>query len=343
MEQISESPLTPLGQQLAAECLADKPDRLPRLRMAPWTFLVYLFGPAFVANISLGSIGSLNQTLANHYDRFSVIHFAVSALLAACLAMYAVQSVLIHCYAVFSCESGWLRAGLTSGLVAILFVAGVFGIYLGVTIDGTPWGDPEVENTIRSLLAMPVIMLAAQLPLWFLRMYFGWQLIPAEKAAAEPDAAPHRPQRLLILHMLLATTFVALALACLRVAPLSTLDSPADYWLGAAIFAALAAGTSAYTGWYLLLTRKLRRGWQVWAIIIGIPLLVGVPIFAIVVRHESWDEILGESLFGFSIFVMLGLSFLVGIAGGLRFLRAIGWRIGPRETTPKVGAALRTV
>ncbi len=106
---------------------------------------------------------------------------------------------------------GALGAGHTSlrWLASLLAAEGLACLFLG----GVPLfsGRPAaLQNTFESLLVLPFVFLCAQIPLGFMRLGWGYRIIWAS------DRAPP-PQRFSLQSVFLATTIIAVALACLRI------------------------------------------------------------------------------------------------------------------------------
>ncbi len=326
MDQISESPLTPLGLQLVGEFAKQRDQQLvpPHRASAAWLFVLLLFGPFFLVDLSFGSIGALNGQLARSPN---VLFFGVSMVVAACMGNILVQAVSLSCYAVYSPDGAQLRVFTWLGSTTLLSVTGLLGIYLGLLIDDFPLSDRQYENAIRYFCAMPTIALAAQLPLWGIRVFFQWQFKPHAEAVVE-HVSTRRP--LSIKHMLVATTLVAVCLGSLRIAPLDTLLEPSEYWLGVAVFSAIAAGASLLGGvWLVWLFARVQNRYYAWSLAIGPPLMIGMILFSIQVWGLAWRQIYRDQLFFFAVFFMIGLSFILGIAASLRLLNVLGWEIGP--------------
>lgn len=331
MEQPSESPLSPLGLQLASELVELRDQQLdkPLRHSAPWLCLTLLIGPFFFVDLCLGSIGSLNGQLSRNQN---LLFFCMSIVLAAWMGNIPVQAVLLSCYVVFSPDTGRLRFFIWLGATSLLSVTGLLGIRLGFAFEDLHVGDHEMENAVRFFCAMPTIALAAQLPLWPLRIFLGWQFAPLDDAAHE---TPPRRQ-MSIQHMLLATTAVAICLGCLRLAPMGTLGSDWDYWGPVAVFAGIAAGASLLGSGLIWVFTRLQNQYIVWGLAIGMPLIIGVTVFSCLVWGRSWQQIDGEPLLLFAVFSMIALSYIMGIAGGVRLLKTLGWTISPARTTVTV-------
>src|SRR5262249_5434934 len=95
----------------------------------------------------------------------------------------------------------------------------------GLWVRGQALGQPDQFRKLSLLvgLSVPLMSIAAQLPLWIARQLFGWRLIQHEmtrgelRNCAENDGTGHAP--LSIRDLMTATVVVAVALALARLAP----------------------------------------------------------------------------------------------------------------------------
>jgi hypothetical protein len=142
------------------------------------------------------------------------------------------QLGVLTVWAVFGPERLLLR--WVSALLAAAFLCGA--LLVGFVISRSP--DAEAFS---ALLMLPAVFLAAQAPLWILRMVTGWEIVP--RGAPETSSAAARQFGLR--HLLGATTAVAATLALAKIGffAMGTRGSsaPAEEWLGLAI-ACLVAG-----------------------------------------------------------------------------------------------------
>jgi hypothetical protein len=120
-----------------------------------------------------------------------------------------------------------------------LFVSWALGALASFTgAHNFPPNVPEGFTAI--LLTLPILSLAAQLPLWPLRTHLGWRL--ERQSAVNAAAGPHS---LSIRDMILGTVATAVALACLRLMPTAVAGSGEGAWQVWGIAAAVTAVMSA--------------------------------------------------------------------------------------------------
>jgi hypothetical protein len=131
------------------------------------------------------------------------------------------QGCLLAAWLAWGDQPYWQRALRHWIVAAILYLVWVAGLWVGVRALGQP-------NQFRPLslmvgLSVPLMSIAAQLPLWIARQIFGWRLtrcehVPGEMKTSEENDGKHHT-RLSIRDLMTATVMVALALALARWAP----------------------------------------------------------------------------------------------------------------------------
>ena len=116
------------------------------------------------------------------------------------------QGCLLAAWLAWGEEPFWQRLLWHWIVAAVLYLVWVAGLALG---------QPNQFRQLSMMvgLSVPLMSIAAQLPLWIARQIFGWRLIRGE----ENDAA--RPAPLSIRDLIAATVVVAVALAVARLAP----------------------------------------------------------------------------------------------------------------------------
>ena len=111
---------------------------------------------------------------------------------------------------------------------------------------------PQVAATVA--LAVPLVSLAAQFPLWVARQLFGWRLV-------RENADTSREQRLSIRDLMVATLVVAASLALVRLAPF---QKESERWAACSAFFTVASVISTIAllpaGSLLLRLPALGRG-----------------------------------------------------------------------------------
>lgn len=104
------------------------------------------------------------------------------------------------------------RLSMGLGIGLILLAAWALGLAIAQA-DHPPFNPGVWREILAILLTLPVIMLAAQLPLWCVRCFFHWRVFhrcdPARKS-------PH--ESLAIRDIFIATAVVAVVLSCARLA-----------------------------------------------------------------------------------------------------------------------------
>lgn len=126
-------------------------------------------------------------------------------LLMASIGCVLAQGCLLAAWLAWSDQPLWERLLQHWTVAAILYLVWVAGLAVGL---------PQQFTMASAMvgLAVPLVSIAAQLPLWFARQTFGWRLIHGD--AGDAGARP-----LSIRDLMLATALVAVALAPARWVP----------------------------------------------------------------------------------------------------------------------------
>jgi hypothetical protein len=180
------------------------------------------------------------------------------------------------------------------------------------------------DDQIRFVgLSLPLVALACQLPLWPLRLYFGWSLVKLDSKSAG-DA--NRP--LGIRDFLIGTAVVAVAIAVAREAPKRMGD---DFWIGWIIFAASVAGTSLLSVvpamLFMLRRQSFRRGavmMFIYTVGAAVVTLVVSAVFDASVRRQLSSL---RTILQFSGGLLAFLSFAAGLSGAMLAARSLGYRL----------------
>jgi hypothetical protein len=208
--------------------LADAPHRQQTLYV--WTAIA-LVGSCFV-NLVLAAMVGPSEPIP-----------LMAALFAALLSQLALQSLWI----VFSPRPLWQRQ--LAGILLGWLLLGAF--LMGIGLGNQPADLPEVARIF--LCSVPLVMLSVQTPLWGLRIYARWQVVPTTR-----PAAMDRP--LTIGDMIAATLAVAIAFGFIRLAS----DEPGFYQV-------------AWIGWLIAVPS-----------IAGIALVSLAPLVYLVLRPNAW-------------------------------------------------------
>ena len=219
----------------------------------------------------------------------------------------------------------WLALGnrpywprFTLHWLAVLGVAtAIFG---GVVVAG--WmGDRslrarDVEAACALVLVLPVMSLAIESPLWFLRWAFGWQIAGGNRRSP--------PRKLAIRDLMLATALVAVALALARLSTqLQDGGRSADFWPALGIAVGVAAAGSAILLppiiWMVLRVKDLNLA------ILGFVAHAGIlaAIFVAVVAINRWTP--SRSLWGVFGTAVTTITFALGLSATFWFARAQGY------------------
>ena len=149
------------------------------------------------------------------------------------VGVYFTQAAALSTGLVFASVPFWQRLGLHWLIAVALVSVWLLGFQSPTVGRGA---GPSGRDIAFVFLSLPLFSLAAQLPLWVLRLYFQWQIVHEEELrSAEPDRA------LSIRDLMIATVVVALSVALARV---SAEQAGPDYWIVWAIVVLSVAGAS---------------------------------------------------------------------------------------------------
>ena len=162
-------------------------------------------------------------------------------ILQAILGCTLAQGCLLAAWLAWGDQPFWQRLLRHWIVAAILYLVWVAGLALG---------QPNQLRQFSMMvgLSVPLMSIAAQLPLWIVRQMFGWRLIRGE----ENDGSRRAP--LSIRDLMTATVVVALALALARLAP-----SPDGKPIGMLWAIMFGAATTVSTMTLLLVSPLLMR------------------------------------------------------------------------------------
>jgi len=153
-----------------------------------------------------------------------------------------------------------LRIPLTYFLAVLCFMLLVMGFNMG------RMGPLQSGGVLHDLALLPLVFLAAQLPLWIVRLIFGWRMVFAE-GAEQPDA---EVGQFSIGHLLGATALVAVSLGLAQLGPLEAgpLRSSDAVWLDMLATCGIVALASALSTvpcvWAVFISRRpLSAAWAI--------------------------------------------------------------------------------
>jgi hypothetical protein len=174
-------------------------------------------------------------------------------------------------------------------------------------------------------VGMPVIFLAAQIPLWIARIYFGWRFV--QPLPTDPAAAPASPSegKLSLRDLFITTALISVVLGLGRlIATSPRVSSGADLWIPLALAALASTVISLITTLPLLRILSLPHSLPVCLVLAtGYTLLAGGIVVSLLVTSigmnvRAWD----------TVGVMTTIAnFALGMLLGLSCLRANRWRL----------------
>jgi uncharacterized membrane protein len=137
-------------------------------------------------------------------------------------------------------------------IAAGLYLVWLVGLGLALAGGRVP---PIIAATVA--LGVPLVSIAAQLPLWVARQWFGWRLV-----REQADAAPLEPP-LAIRDLMLATLVVAVSLALARLAPFPDKGEMWPVWGVAFVVASVISSIALLPAGALLLRSDAVSGLRV--------------------------------------------------------------------------------
>jgi hypothetical protein len=206
-------------------------------------------------------------------------------------------------------------AGAAAGLV--LYAGVVLGWSIGPLLRGwsavVDW-DPDVVV----LLCLPLLSLAAQTPLWAMRIWFRWRIAHRD----EIPSPPFRPLR--IGDLLMATAVVAMALAAVRISQSINDSSGNDTIVGLTIAALVVMVVSAITILPVVLATLYAR-----RLLMALALALAADA-AVIVVYVALMVIIGGARLNWEVFVVmpiLAAVYFASLTGPMLIARRLGYRL----------------
>ena len=200
---------------------------------------------------------------------------------------------------------------------------------VGFVVAAADGGGFPGEALGAAVCSLPMISLAAQLPLWPLRTHFGWRV---ERRAASADE--NGSQALSIRDLFFGTVVTAVSLACLRLTP-HRVDVGPMFWLAWCIGVASVAGISAVSlipALLFVLRSKETTGVSSLCIYTGLAACVAMAILTASTGGPIPVEV-------FFIFGLAICAFATALAVPLLMVRSRGYRLTFPSDRRQVAAA----
>jgi hypothetical protein len=231
-------------------------------------------------------------------------------LVAVAFGTFASQLAALCALVVFGEWNFWGRVAAIWAIGYSLGLAFLFGI-------GVSEGPPDLDEVVLGLFcALPLVMLAAQLPLWAARFYFGWQVRRRQSPA---EARP-----LSIGDIFCGTAVAAVTVGLVRFVPAGASGPDLNFWIGWAVAVPSIAGISLIAvlpAMYLVL-RQARPAAA--CLLLGGYAMVAAAATLMVIttvgRQRLDDELLVLFPVGFVTFAMV-------LFGMLWLVRSCGYRL----------------
>jgi len=120
------------------------------------------------------------------------------------------EASLLAMAAVFGPGSPWLRRPMVLGLGLIFVLAWLVGYIVMERLYLNNSYYPGLPDFLSALLMLPILYCGCEVPLWVFRTLFRWRMV------RDQNVRPLKNSQLSIADILVATAFVALALAAVR-------------------------------------------------------------------------------------------------------------------------------
>jgi hypothetical protein len=236
----------------------------------------------------------------------------------ACMGMIGGQAAVHSIWCVFA-RLHWAKRLLAGATSAIMLFGGLLA---GSRFLGGRIRHGDVADLAAPLLCLPLFLLAAQTPLWIMRMWFRWRI------AHRDDAASGHVEPLRIGGLLLAMALIAMALSAVRASQSLTAPSGNHNIAGLVVAALVVMVITAITVLPAVLAGLHAR---------RVPLALGL-VFAVDVTVVVGYVALRVALWGgrldWDVFVqvlvqvpVLAGSFFVALTAPLLIARRLGYRL----------------
>mgnify|MGYP001076587510 CR=1 FL=1 len=208
----------------------------------------------------------------------------------------------------------WAKRFFVGTTSAILLYMGIF--VPSLVPDRIRHAD--VADLAAPLLCLPLFLLAAQTPLWIMRMWFRWRIVHRD------DAASGQFEPLRIGGLLLATAVIGMALAAARLSQSIGSSSGNDSIVWLVVAALVIMVISGITVLPAILAGLYAR---------RLPLALGLalaPDAAIVVVYVALAVTLGGGRFEWELFIVMPVfagGYFVTLTAPMLIARRLGYRL----------------
>ncbi|REJ69934.1 MAG: hypothetical protein DWQ31_03020, partial [Planctomycetota bacterium] len=168
--------------------------------------------------------------------RGSVVDFLIIVLISAGVATVAAEVALLSVWWVLTPVSLARRLGYGAATAFVWHVS----VALGLLNIGALESAFRTREFVQITCCLPILLLAAALPLWCLRTWLHWRIEPIDE---DGDESNRRPLR--IVDIMVATGLVAVALGVVKLPLGDRAPDPVELYLITAIWGVAIAGLSA--------------------------------------------------------------------------------------------------
>lgn len=159
------------------------------------------------------------------------------------IGLIGAEAGLLAIAAVLGSGRWHLRHLVVAGVAVLWIVAWFVGFGLTRMFRGSVYYGPASNDMFAVMLVIPVMFCACEIPLWIFRSLLRWRIEPVIRSG---DSS--KPPQLSIAGILIATSFVAIALTAVRIGrSIEGGASEAEWWTGCGIAMAFSGGISLFT------------------------------------------------------------------------------------------------
>ena len=230
-------------------------------------------------------------------------------------------------WAVLGPQRWFVRLSATLAVALLLIGA----VCLGATV--VEEYAPTAGEVASFLLCLPLVFLAAQLPLWIRRIAGGWRIVRAD-AETEGPATGARQFRLQDALAATGVLAVALSLARLGLADEGDMD---DQWMGFLLLSAMCTVWSAFSTLPCLWACFVARGKLRSAVVMAVYVVVMTAIVLAVISAFVRTAPPGDVVAGFLLFHAALVGVMLGVLHVLRVLGYVLHRTARRGSTTPIG------
>ena len=236
------------------------------------------------------------------------------------VASLGAQLCLVATWGVLGSASFLVRLLRCAALGVTSYACVSLGVgFVALTSTVVEFDEPELFLVL--LTALPLVFFCVQLPLWALRLWFGWEVAQVEASSVGSYARP-----VTIKDLVLGMAVASVAMALVRLGPLlaPSAEDGAQMLMGVSFMAACGAGVSLLTLPPLVFAILGSRRPAAGAMGVAAWTLAFIAVCSTAVTLATGQFPSPPQV---TAFTMLALVFVALVASGLLLARASGYRL----------------